>query len=201
MMLVWVFMNVSDVDGLMFMVEGLQVIFYTVRNDVQASFDEVMHLATRGLAYPLKESKRTTRFQQSDDVNSAILPGGIGRFLGRIAHVIDWEPISKNSRASQVHPARPHNSRNSAVLTSSKATWLLRQSLAERDLVVKRMVQAMGLPELHTPLMGQWEDSAGRPVLVMEVPYHCLCFRHYKCSSTPTSETLGTILLEFGAVF
>jgi hypothetical protein len=136
---------------------------------VQASFDEVLRLATKKLEYPLKDSKRATKLRRGDGLNSALLSGGIGRFFGYLARYVAQLFACSRFKAPKVHPCMRHTSNKDELHSSLKVNWSLRQSLAERDLIIKRMVHTMSLPELHTTLMGQWEDIQGQPVLIVEV--------------------------------
>jgi hypothetical protein len=77
--------------------------------------------------------------------------------------------------ASRIAPAGSASGTTSEDASDStidigwKTKRLLRQSLAERDLIVKRAVHKFSIPELHTGLMGQFVDANGHQVLVIEV--------------------------------
>lgn len=153
--------------------------FYTIRNDGQASFEDALQSISSGLTYPLAHDAARAPRLMRHDAGQTVLASGISTFFRSLGRRPDAPP--PHSR-SAVHPEARRKGALAATADPGghAAAALLRQSLAERDLVVKRMVHNMSLPELSTSLMGQYWDSEHRPVLVIEVrcmraPHVLLC--------------------------
>lgn len=142
--------------------------FYTIRNDGQASFEDALRRLRSSAAFPREpDAPHATRLARCDS-GQTDLTAGISTFFRSFGRRADVP--TAHSRGA-VHPENRREGALAATADPSAplATSLLRQSLAERDLVVKHMVHKLSLPELSTSLMGQYWDGQGRPVLVIEV--------------------------------
>ena len=141
----------------------LQVLLYAIANNGQAAYDEALQAACRNLVYPLGNGKHKTVKVNPGTRRSSALADVSNTAGGAPAFVFG---TGRNKISPQ---AGSDNTFTKPDLASWSTKRLLRQSLAERDLVVKRAVYDMGIPELHMGLMAQTTDSAGDTVLMIEV--------------------------------
>lgn len=134
-------------------------------NNSQAAYDDALKAACRNLAYPLGNGKhKTVRVSH----NAHRRRGHLADISSPAAAAFEFAFGGGRNKVS------PQTASRDSFLTPDWTTKrLLRQSLAERDLVVKRAVYDMGIPEVHTGLMAQTTDSAGDTVLMIEVRTVC----------------------------
>jgi hypothetical protein len=143
----------------------MQVLLYAVINNVQASYDEALRLACKSLHYPLGQGRRSTIEVFPDSTSTGNWFTVIGNFLASM-----FGRSSAGSTGNRISPLTSNPfARGHLDLNNWKQKRLLRQTLAERDLVVKRAVYDLAIPELQTNLMAQMVDSNNDNVLVMEV--------------------------------
>jgi hypothetical protein len=153
-------------------ITAVQVLLYAICNNVQASYDEALRLACKSLSYPLGQGKHTTTEVSPGRKPAACTP------LADIGNTV-MSALGLGTRYStRVEPSDAHDAPpggKSTNFQSWKVKRLLRQSLAERDLVVKRAVYDLALPEVLTNLMAQTVDVYGDEVLMLEVPLPGAC--------------------------
>lgn len=156
-----------------------QVLLYAIQSDVQPSYDDALKLAAKDLIYPLVQSTYTTKLVRGDRStlgNTALtdVSNLLQQYTVNLFATDKSQRLRPSKGTSRIAPAGASGKAGAeagsgALDNGWKTKRLLRQSLAERDLVVKRAVHNFRIPELHTGLMGQFVDANGHQVLVIEV--------------------------------
>lgn len=162
------------------------MLLYTIKRDTQASYDDALKAVVRDRAYPLGAGKHSTRLAKRALPLHPLLEAVASIFTPLLVALglkhphygsIRSTPRSRHrSSTNRIVPTHQHGRFSPLPSTDIwRPKKMVRTSLAERDLLVKRAVYSYNFADVHCGLLGQMTDGHGSPVLVMEVCFPPCC--------------------------